>query len=209
MAQITTGLRKLLSLPAFYNSFSKILGAEDSRRFFAERYVSADGNSKILDIGCGTSEILTYLPKDVEYIGYDLSETYIDAARARFGNRGKWFCAPVSLMNVEEFGTFDIVIATGILHHLDDSEAIRLIEVAFSALKPHGRFVCLENAYTEDQSALSRLIVSQDRGQNVRTPDGYALLFRAYFSNINLNIHHNLLRVPYTHVIFIATKEKR
>ncbi len=109
-------------------------------------------------------------------------------------------------MSVEENGTFDIVIATGILHHLEDFEALRLIEVAFDALKPNGRFICLENSYTEDQSPLSRFIVSQDRGQNIRTPDGYVKLIKSYFKEYTVSVHHDLLRVPYTHSVFVATK---
>lgn len=206
MAQLTTGLRKILEFPRFYDIFSKALGAENSRQFYAERYVNAESNSKILDIGCGTSEILLHLPKDIEYIGYDLSEKYITAARARFGNRGTWHCSSVSEMNTDDIGTFDIVIATGILHHLDDSEAIRLIEIAFSALKTNGRFVNLENTFTKDQSVISRWIVEQDRGKNIRTPEGYINLIKLYFSKYTFNIHHDLLRVPYTHIIFVATK---
>lgn len=206
MAQITTGFRKILGLPRVYDFFSKALGSEKSRKFYAEHNVNAESNSKILDIGCGTSDILFHLPDGIEYFGYDLSEKYILAARARFGKRGIWFCAPVSEMNVDDIGTFDIVIATGILHHLDDSEAKRLIEVAYNARKPNGRFVNLENAFTSDQSMISRWIVNRDRGMNVRTPEGYIDLIKAYFSKYTFDIHHDLLRVPYTHAVFVATK---
>jgi SAM-dependent methyltransferase len=207
LAQINTGLRKILSFPTAYSFFQKSLGARRASKFFVEHYVKAANNIRILDIGCGPSEILFHLPKNVQYIGYDLSEKYIDIARTRFGNRGIWHCAPVSKMEVNEVGTFDIVIASGILHHLDDLEAMRLVEIAFNSLKPHGRFVCLENAFTHDQSLFSRLIVSCDRGRNVRDPDGYAELFYPYFSSLSIHIHHDLLRIPYTHVILVGTKD--
>jgi cyclopropane fatty-acyl-phospholipid synthase-like methyltransferase len=207
MAQINTGLRKILSLPIAYSLLQKSLGGKRASKFFAENYVNAASKSKILDIGCGPSEILVHLPKDAGYVGYDLSEKYIDAARTRFGNRGTWHCAPVSEMCVNEVGTFDIVIASGILHHLGNSEAMRLVEVAFSSLKPRGRLVCLENAFTDDQSYISRLIVSADRGQNVRTPDGYAELLYQHFSSVSTHVYHDLLRIPYTHVILVGTKD--
>jgi len=110
-------------------------------------------------------------------------------------------------LSVNEVGTFDIVIASGILHHLGNSEAMRLIEVAFSSLRPHGRLVCFENAFTDDQSYISRLIVSLDRGQNVRTPDGYGELLHKYFSSVSTHVYHDLLRIPYTHVILVGTKD--
>ncbi len=114
-------LKKILSLPAAYSFFQKSLGGKKASKFFTEYYVKAASNSRILDSGCGPSEILVHPPKDVQYIGYDLSEKYIHAARTQFGNRGIWHCAPVTEIDVNEVGTFDIVIAIGILHHLDCS----------------------------------------------------------------------------------------
>lgn len=207
MPQITYGFRKVLGLPAAYDLFQSFLGAKNARQFFVDNYVNPESNHKILDIGCGTSQILAALPDDVEYFGFDVSQKYIDAARERFGVRGKWFCSPVSAIDIQELNSFDTVLATGILHHLEDSEASYLIEIAFKALKSGGRFVCLENAFTLDQTYISRLIVSKDRGQNVRSPDGYAELLHPYFSSVSTHVHHDLLRIPYTHVIMVGTKD--
>jgi ubiquinone/menaquinone biosynthesis C-methylase UbiE len=108
MAQITTGLRKLLSLPAFYNFFSKILGAEDSRRFFAERYVSADGNSKILDIGCGI--------KPYRHLFTSSSYTGIDIAGGGHEDRAKTVDAYYDGHNIPfPNQSFDTIICTQVL----------------------------------------------------------------------------------------------
>jgi ubiquinone/menaquinone biosynthesis C-methylase UbiE len=206
MAQITSGFRKILGLPAAYNIFQSFLGARKARQFYVDNYVNPESKHKILDIGCGTSEILAVLPEDVEYVGFDLSQEYIDAARERFGVRGKWFCSPASAIDIQKLNYFDIVLANGILHHIEDSEASYLIETAFKALKSGGRFVCIESAFTPDQSQISRLIISKDRGQNVRSPNGYAKLLHPYFSSVSTHVHHDLLRIPYTHVILVGTK---
>jgi cyclopropane fatty-acyl-phospholipid synthase-like methyltransferase len=206
MSQKTTGLMKILNFPFIYNILQKILGSYKSRQYFVKNYIKLERGNKILDIGCGTGEILSMISKDVTYVGYDLSNSYISAARARFGDRGTWHCSSVSEMSLDEVGTFDIVIAIGILHHLNDVEASRLIEIAFNALKPNGRFVCWENAFTDDQSMLSRLIVSQDRGRNIRSPEDYLKFIKPLFADFSFNIHHDLLRIPYTHVIISAKK---
>lgn len=207
MAELSTGIKRALKYPVFYNLFSNIIGARKFRQFFVDRYVLPNSRVKILDIGCGTSEILDLLPLGVDYVGYDLSDSYISAARLRFGQRGIWHCASVADMSLDEIGTFDIVIAIGILHHLSDADARRLIEISFNALKRNGRFVNLENAFTWDQSLLSRFFVSQDRGQNIRTPLEYSNLFKPYFNNCVFDVHHDLLRIPYTHAVFLATKD--
>lgn len=207
MAQITTGFRKIFESPLVYNAFQNAVGAQKLRKFYIESYINAARNDKVLDIGCGTGDILTLLPNDVEYVGFDLSEEYIDAARKKFGDRATWHCRSVSDMDANHLQTFDIVMANGVLHHLEDSEAIHLIAIAAKALKPTGRFVCYENAFTNDQSFISRLIVAMDRGQNVRSPAGYAELLSSSFPSVTTNVYHNLLRIPYTHVILVGAKE--
>ena len=207
MAQITSGVRNILSFPWIYNFVQRFLGADKLRSVYVGRYICPVNAKKILDIGCGTSEILSFISNNAEYVGYDLSERYIASARAKYGDRGVWHCAPVSEMDAANLGTFDLVMANGIFHHLNDTEATHLIDVASKALKPSGRFVSLDCCFTPGQSRISRFIVSKDRGQNIRTPERYAELVRNSFCSVDVNVHHELLKVPYTHVILVATKQ--
>ncbi|OQW90969.1 MAG: hypothetical protein BWK78_05800, partial [Thiotrichaceae bacterium IS1] len=80
-------------------------------------------------------------------------------------------------------------------------EALQLFRLAQSALKPEGRLITLDGVYTNDQSRLARWIISKDRGQFVRTEEGYSLLARQVFSNNQIVIRHDLLWIPYTHII--------
>lgn len=41
----------------------------------------------VLDIGCGTGELLKYLPADTVYVGMDISPTAVETARARYAHR--------------------------------------------------------------------------------------------------------------------------
>jgi len=49
------------------------------------------GGETIVDIGCGSATILKFIPLDAEYLGIDISENYIRAARKRFSARGTFF----------------------------------------------------------------------------------------------------------------------
>lgn len=201
-------IKSLLALPFFYNLFQKLIGSNNSRKFFVEKFVIANSDSKILDIGCGTSEILDFLPRGCLYWGYDLSEKYISAAEKKYGNRGRWHCAPISKIKLRKKGFFDIALATGILHHLNDEDVISLAKIAKHALDSSGRFVCIENAFTECQNVISKFIVSKDRGNFIRSPQGYTSLLSHHFNHINYEIHHNLINIPYTHVIITAYNKK-
>ena len=109
-------------------------------------------------------------------------------------------------MQLDHFGTFDIVMANGLFHHLDDREADQLVAIASRALKPGGKFCSLDNCYITDQNPIARFLVSRDRGQNVREAEGYVALIKPHFDSVELFTRHDLLRVPYTHAICVATK---
>ncbi|MCZ2207908.1 hypothetical protein, partial [Cylindrospermopsis raciborskii] len=59
-----------------------------------------------------------------------------------------------------------------------------------------------------NQSPIARWIISKDRGQNVRDEKGYLNLAYNLFPPpyTSCNIRHNLLRIPYTHIIIESTK---
>ncbi len=205
MPQITQGIRSVLSIPAIYSLFKLIIGGSSSRTTLVREYVRPKCGDRILDIGCGPGDTLPYLP-DVKYVGFDASQEYIKAAQTRYGVRATFICEQVSTTTLKEPSSFDIVLAIGILHHLDDAEALQLFHLAQAALKPGGRLITFDGVFVEKQSPFARYIISRDRGQNVRTKEGYLAIASQVFSNIAVTIRHDLLRIPYTHLILECTR---
>ncbi|MBX3203390.1 MAG: class I SAM-dependent methyltransferase [Labilithrix sp.] len=193
-------LRSLLSRPALYQLFGVAIGAPAFRRTFASEYIRSKSDERVLDIGCGPGSMVPYLAS-AEYVGFDMSPAYIAAAKKQFGARGTFICDRVSTRTLDAPGSYDLVLASAILHHLDDEEARKLFELAALALKPGGRLVTLDCAYVPEQSTLARWIVSMDRGRHVRTPEAYAELARLTFRDVTIDVRHDLLRIPYTHVL--------
>ncbi len=155
----------------------------------------------ILDIGCGTGTFLEALPEGVVYTGFDVSGEYVAEARTRFGDRATFVHAAVGEKPELGEGCFDLVIAVGVLHHLDDPEAVSLFELAARSLKPDGRLVTIDPVYTEDQSRMARWIISRDRGRNVRTQDAYEALIPSGFGRVDPEVVSDLSRIPYTHLV--------
>ena len=135
-----------------------------------------------------------------EYVGFDASEEYIDWARSRFPQM-RFVCQRVSRYNLAERNYFDIVLALGVLHHLDDDEALTLFQIARDALKPGGKLVTIDGVYTDDQPHVVKYLLSRDRGRFVRSEAGYRELASKVFSNIESAIRHDLLRIPYSLMI--------
>ena len=207
MSQVTTGIRSVLSNSAVYNATQRVFGAEAGRRDVATRYLQAAPQDRVLDIGCGTAEILPHLPTSVEYWGFDQSEEYIRTAQKRYGDRGHFVCADVNDYVAQDgLQDIDVVLASGVLHHLDDAGAIALINIAWRVLRRGGRLVTIDPTYTTDQSRASRWVVAKDRGQSVREPGGYAELAATEFDQVDVHVRHDLLRIPFSHCILVCTK---
>ncbi|QSX79661.1 class I SAM-dependent methyltransferase [Agrilutibacter solisilvae] len=205
-AQVTDGLRAILSHPAVYSGFQKLLGAERSRRKLSQEHLRVQPGDVVVDVGCGPADILECLPRDIEYHGFDLSQRYIDAARDRYGDRGIFHCADVQDLVGEALPPCQLAIAIGLLHHLDDPAAMGLISSLYERLAPGGRLVTLDGGYWPGQSRIGRALARRDRGQHVRTAEGYAALVDARFSRVEVIRREDLLLVPYSHVILECTK---
>lgn len=206
MAQTTHGLRAVLSLPAFYNLFQNVVGAQRARKILCREHFRINARDVVVDVGCGPAAILDYLDPSVRYYGFDLSQPYIDAARASYGERGTFSCSDVTELPASDIPPCQVAIAVGVLHHLDDADARRLIANLHQRLEPGGRLVTVDPAYWPTQSSLGRLLISRDRGQNVRTGEGYRELAASIFSDIRLVRRDDLLNIPYSHAVLECTK---
>ena len=193
-------MRALLSHPRVYSLFRRFVGRDAARTVYAREHLRLQPGQRVLDIGCGPGDILAFLPA-VHYVGYDISEDYIARARQRFGGRGEFHCRAVDESLPVAAGSADVVIAHGLLHHLDDAQAGALFRVAKRALAPGGRMVTFDGCFAEGQSAAARLMLRLDRGRHVRTQEAYERLARAQFDEVKTFVRHDLLRIPYTHLI--------
>lgn len=201
MAQITTGARAVFSAPWVYDLAQNLVGAERSRARLVRDHLRLPERARVLDIGCGTAAMLHHLPSGVDYVGVDLSEAYIAAARHDFGDRGRFHCGDIAGMTPGAFGSFDVVVANGLLHHLDDEPARTMLRVARAALRSSGHLVTIDPCFDPAQSRLARFVISHDRGRNVRTLDGYAALAREVFAQVQARLREDMLRIPYTHAV--------
>lgn len=206
MAQTTRGIRAILSMPAIYSAFQNLLGARRVRKILCRDYIRARPGDVIVDVGCGPADILENIDSSVHYIGFDLSRPYIDAARRQYGERATFHCADITLLPGDAIPPCQVAIAIGLLHHLDDEGALRLLSNLHQRLAPGGRLITFDPAYWSDQARAARFMISKDRGQNVRNGDAYRDLAAQCFAQATLIRRDDLLNIPYTHAILECTK---
>ncbi len=196
---MTQHLRRVLAIPAAYQLWWNLVGGPALAKVLINEYVRPTAGKRILEIGCGPGTIVGYLPPS-DYLGFDLSPKYIELARKRFP-KANFVCERVSQFSLAKEESFDLVLAFGIVHHLGDAEARQLFQIAYDALKPGGKLVTIDGVWADGQSRAARLLLARDRGEHIRSEREYVGIASQVFSNIRPSVRHDLLRIPYSHLI--------
>jgi len=197
-------IRSVLAVPQAYQLYWTLIGGAARSRILVQDYIRPTPGDRILEIGCGPGTIVPYLPQS-EYVGFDANSHYVEKASKRFP-QAKFVCETVSEYTLPQKSYFDIVLALGIVHHLNDRESVQLFRIAHEALRPGGKLVTLDGVWAGNQSRTERYLLAKDRGRFVRSEAKYVKLASEVFSQIKSNIRPRLLRIPYTHVILECVK---
>jgi SAM-dependent methyltransferase len=177
--QDDSGLKRALTSPWIYEGFQRLIGAERVRRWLSKNFWVCPPGAKVVDVGCGPGDVLNYLPSDIDYWGIDISPSYIEQARRKYGSRGQFLVGSAADMLAEpRLKGADLILCTGLLHHLDDAAADSVFRFAHETLAQGGRLLCYEPCYLRHQTWLSRWIMRRDRGQNIRTEEAWQQLAR-------------------------------
>ena len=202
--ELLTAARGVLSNPAIYELWSRLVGGDRSRGTLVREHVRPVPGARVLDVGCGPGDLVRHLG-DVRYVGIDASDAYIERARRLFGGRAEFRVGDATRLD-DDLRGFDLVLAFGLVHHLDDEQARAFWRGAAQALAPGGRAVAVDPALSPGQSRLARLVISADRGRCVRAPEAYARLAEGSFASVKTAVRVDLLRIPYTHCVIEAAR---
>jgi len=177
-----------------------MIGAPACHRRFLEVYCRPRAGERILDLGCGTGASVGYLPPDVTYVGLDISAEYIEAARARYVDRGTFLQTDLTTAALYQFPPFDLAISFGVLHHLDDAGADAMLKFGCRSLRPGGRLVTIDPVYGPGQPAVAKFLNDHDRGRHIRNPETHRRLFEPH-GRVETVVLSDMLRIPYTMIV--------
>lgn len=148
----------------------------------------------ILVIGCSDNGLASLARRGARVLGVDIAEDAIEKTRRELAAADLDQRAEAVVMDVEELDlpgrSFDLVVCSGVLHHLDVERATRSL---LRVLRPHGRVVMLEPMEWNPFAAVYRRLTPSMRspyehpltprdirtlrtGFQVVTIDGFALL---------------------------------
>ena len=195
MSQKNKGIYSLLSNTFFYSLVQRVMSGTSFRKKIVKKYITKH-NVKVLDIGCGPAEILDTLP-EIKYYGFDINPIYINSAKRKYENKGKFFCKKFTNKNTKYLPKFDHVLLLGVLHHLSDQEINKLMPNIKKVLKRKGNIITLDNIFINKQNFIAKFLIQMDKGENVRSKKGYLNILKNHFKKINSKIYHQKF-IPYT-----------
>lgn len=188
----------VLENPFLYSLFQKLVKTQRYERHL-DSLIGSPENLRVLDFGCGPGDLYPRLSRS-NYLGIDPSENNIRRATERFGNSERvpeFKIGDESLVRSLPEESFDLVIAIGVLHHMSNESVLEFLHSAAKILRPTGIFLTLDPVRHSEESYLGGFLVGQDRGRNVRSPEGYLQLIRQNFDPMECGIKRGMLRIPY------------
>ena len=91
------------------------------------------------------------------------------------------------------------------MHHLDDAQLAKLMMSLKDRLNQGGTLITFDVAYEDKQNLIAKLLAKNDRGRFVRTKEQYLKFIELAFKVEQADLRHDLLRVPYTHLLTRST----
>jgi SAM-dependent methyltransferase len=207
MAERTTGIYRLVTIPGLYRGFQALLGAEAARRRLRDRWLPDIAGKHVLEVGCGPGTWVETLAAAESYLGVDWNAEHIAQATARFGDdptRGFVCGDATDPAVIDADARYDLIFAFGILHHIDDAPAAKLLSRLAGRLARGGRLIAVEPVYHPGQHPFAVWMKRRDSGQNIRDEEGYRALFGDTFGSVTTDLATDFLRVPYSHLLIDA-----
>jgi SAM-dependent methyltransferase len=129
--------------------------------------------ARVLDAGCGTGEFAgLFAPEG--YLGVDLHPGYVRLA-ARHHPRHRFVAA--DLVDWPGDGEpFDLVLINGVLHHLDDDTARRVLASVLRHARTGGTLCVIEDVHLPRAGAAASMVHALDHGHFIRGPEAWMAL---------------------------------
>ena len=204
MSQRKSQIYNLINKPFVYKFIQKVMSGTSFRNNIVRKNITRE-NLKILDIGCGPAEILEHIPK-CKYYGYDIDKRSIKYAKEKYHQKNyHFYCKKFSKTEVRKLPKFDFIIFFGILHHLSNKEADKMLTLCKRIMKKNSKLLTEDPILVEKQNIIAKFLIEKDRGINVRQKKEYINLLKKHFKKIKNKVTHQFF-IPYTWFTTICSK---
>lgn len=171
---------------------------EDIINDIAEEINILPKGSRILDIGCGTGNLLGKLKMDKELIGIDQSLEMLIMAKNKYPN------LTLKLGNFLDDNyddkPVDAIVSTYAFHHLNGKEKIEALDNMVKALAPNGKIIIGDLMFENQRKRQSK----KDYYKSIGREDLWDIIEDEYYSDVEVfkkYANKRKLRFCYNHII--------
>ena len=177
--QIVGKVSKMKALPGFcFDIIANLFYSKEIKELIKREINPATGLN-LLDAPCGTGTLFD-ICKPCNYTGIDIDKNRVLKAQDRYAG-GKFLVSDASNLPFPE-KKFDLILAAGLFHHVDDECSIKILSEFSRVLKPTGRIIVFEAIWPLHRyNIVGYLARKMDQGRFVRYCEGYENLFKKYF----------------------------
>ena len=115
-------------------------------------YVDNSSNSTLYDLGCSTGALWPVIQDrnlNLDYIGYDKSNSMIDLAKERYGASDAQFECQ-DLVQVSSFPNASVIVCHLVLQFIPLAERERVIQLCYQSLPEQGALIVVEKIKQSD-----------------------------------------------------------
>ena len=204
MSQRINQIYNFINSPLVYRIIQYIMSGTSFRNSIIKKNIKKS-NLKILDIGCGPAQILEQIPR-CDYYGYDIDQRSIQYAKKKYRQKNyHFYCKKFNKTEIKKLPKFDFVIFFGILHHLSNKEADKMLTLCKRTMKKNSKLLTEDPILLEKQNIIAKFLIEKDRGINVRQKKEYINLLKKHFKKIKNKVTHQFF-IPYTWFTTICSK---
>ena len=204
MSQRKNQIYNFINNPLIYKIIQRIMSGTSFRNNIIKKNITKS-NLKILDIGCGPAQILEHIPQ-CNYYGYDIDQRSIQYAKKKYYQKNyRFYCKKFNKTEVKKLPKFDYVSFFGILHHLSNKEADKMLTLCKQIMKKNSILLTEDPILVEKQNPIAKFLIKKDRGTNVRKKKEYINLLKKHFKKVKNKVTHQFF-IPYTWFTTICSK---
>ena len=196
-------MKRILAYPRIYNLYQSLIGANSYLKRFSETFIKTEKSIRMLDMGCGTANIVPFLNSEIEYFGIDFSQKYIDYASKKY-SKHTFLCGNICEQN-QINGEFDIIISKGVMAGLKDEQLLKMFDIIVSLSNEKTRIILSDMNHRSNSSVFEKFIQRQERNKELRSKDDYIRLITQKFNIDKITELNNVYRIPYSRVVFECT----
>jgi SAM-dependent methyltransferase len=164
------GLLNQSRFPRLWLWFQYLVGGCCHKQQLAREHY--DGGANVLEVGCSVGNLargFAHYP-DIKYTGVDIDAAAINSAQRAFRRQSnfQFVCGDVCAMNLPA-GSYDYVILSAMLHHIDDAGCRAILGTCANLLSPTGTMVVTDPVWPAPNDPwLVRFFNRIEQGEYVR-----------------------------------------